>query len=489
MLKLARDSRVRCVALSNDGDVLVVGGFDKKVLLLDVHSGARLTSCPGADDTVRSVHLSADSRLMALGCEKRGKGCALLYALPEGELRHLWQHDKVVWCVRLSPDSQLLVACGYDMQMAVYATTTFEKLHSVKYPIFGGPAFIWSCEFSADSSRLAVGCWNSRAYLYELTYRPNSDKPSDRKLLTDATVDAAAAPPAAAEDSPLTVVELAVAVRADRVYAVSLDKDGRHMAVGGRDKKLALYTYNDGALDLRWEKLSEDFVYAVALSDDMQYCALGGTAKQVVVYAASTGLHLHTIALGATVWAVTLHTLPSGATQLVAGGEFSSIKVIDVREKKEVLHLPADETTFDIALSADSLAYTDGLVASVLGHAGANYSWQDAPCFHVVSSWVMAMLQREDELLHAISLLLARSPALVNARHPESGASLLHYVVYNTNLSKLVQVGALFHAALSRPPSRNPPPQETRARSPTPKAPGHPPDPPQRSLDRPPKKS
>ena len=28
---------------------------------------------------------------------------------------------------------------------------------------------------------------------------------------------------------PLTVHELAVAVRADRVYAVSLDKDGRHM--------------------------------------------------------------------------------------------------------------------------------------------------------------------------------------------------------------------------------------------------------------------
>ena len=167
ILKLARDSRVRCVALSNDGDILVVGGFDKKVLLLDVHSGARLTSCPGADDTVRSVHLSADSRLLALGCEKRGKGCALLYALvregcleprrfvclilvpeimaraltavhlcaqPEGELRHLWQHDKVVWCVRLSPDSQLLVACGYDMQMTVYATSTYEKLHSVKYP-------------------------------------------------------------------------------------------------------------------------------------------------------------------------------------------------------------------------------------------------------------------------------------------------------------------------------------------------------------------
>ena len=68
LLKLAREARVRCVALSTDGDLVVIGGFDKKVLVLDMHSGAKLTHLPGADDTVRSVHLSADSRLLALGC-------------------------------------------------------------------------------------------------------------------------------------------------------------------------------------------------------------------------------------------------------------------------------------------------------------------------------------------------------------------------------------------------------------------------------------
>ena len=33
LLKMQRDGRVRCVALSNDGSVLVVGGFDRKVSL------------------------------------------------------------------------------------------------------------------------------------------------------------------------------------------------------------------------------------------------------------------------------------------------------------------------------------------------------------------------------------------------------------------------------------------------------------------------
>ena len=86
-----------------------------------------------------------------MGCEKRGKGCALLYALPSCELCHRWEHAKVVWCVRVSPDSQILAACGYDMQMTLYATETYELLHRVKYPVFGGPSFIWSCAFSAST--------------------------------------------------------------------------------------------------------------------------------------------------------------------------------------------------------------------------------------------------------------------------------------------------------------------------------------------------
>lgn len=52
------------------------------------------------------------------------------------------------------------------------------------------------------------------------------------------------------------------------------------------------------------------------------------------------------------------------------------------------------------------------------------------------------MLQKEDELLQTMDLLLARSPALVNARHPTSGASLLHFVVYKTNSTKLLRVSS-----------------------------------------------
>ena len=91
-----------------------------------------------------------------------------------------------------------------------------------------------------------------------------------------------------------------------------------------------------GDLKLRWERASEDFVYTVALSNRMEYVALGGMAKTVDIFAAESGLHLHTIALGAPVWAITLLHTPNGTLHLAMGGEFSSIKVFNVHEKREV---------------------------------------------------------------------------------------------------------------------------------------------------------
>lgn len=42
------------------------------------------------------------------------------------------QHEKVVWVVRLSPDSKLLAACGYDMQMSLYSIHTKARIACIK---------------------------------------------------------------------------------------------------------------------------------------------------------------------------------------------------------------------------------------------------------------------------------------------------------------------------------------------------------------------
>lgn len=257
--KLHHDGRVRCVALSHDGACLVVGGFDRKVRLHGLQLGTQLVSLasPARGSVVRSVHLSSDSTVLAMGVEAAGAGSALLYDAAHGHvLLHEWKHEKPVWATRLSPDSESLAVGGYDMKLTVYSTHSFAQLQQIAYTPLGGPAFIWSLQWSASGTRLVVGCWNHHVYVYQC--------------------GGAAVAGGADEDggSPPPLTPLAEVSRSDRVYAVDIDAAGDHIVVGGRDKAVAMFDVSGApkAEVLEWDLETDDFVYTVALTDDME-CA------------------------------------------------------------------------------------------------------------------------------------------------------------------------------------------------------------------------
>lgn len=126
LVKAQQDGRVRCVALSNDGACLVVGGFDRKLRLHAVEDGTQLVAFSAVDRTamVRSVHLSPDSTLLAMGIEAQGRGSAQLFSATSRTLLHKWAHTKPVWSVRISPDRRFLAVGGYDMKLSLYSTTS-----------------------------------------------------------------------------------------------------------------------------------------------------------------------------------------------------------------------------------------------------------------------------------------------------------------------------------------------------------------------------
>ena len=72
--KMQREGRVRCVALTSSGGIVVVGGFDRKATLHNIEAGAEINHF-AADDVVRSVHLNSDSSRLAIGSDNKGKGC------------------------------------------------------------------------------------------------------------------------------------------------------------------------------------------------------------------------------------------------------------------------------------------------------------------------------------------------------------------------------------------------------------------------------
>ena len=132
-------------------------------MLLHVDDGTQLHHFDSSDDIVRSVHLSADASRLALGSDRQGRGVARLYDANSNELLAHLPHDKPVWCVRLSNNGALLAVAGYDCKLTVYDCSSRPEdrnfcapLQSIKYESTGGPAFIWSCAFSADNRMLAL---------------------------------------------------------------------------------------------------------------------------------------------------------------------------------------------------------------------------------------------------------------------------------------------------------------------------------------------
>ena len=170
-------------------------------------------------------------------------------------------------------------------------TVDFSNLQ-IPFAAAKGPAFIWSLNFSTDDEWLAVGCWNGGTTVYRVQRgefvddedevddaaaaaeaaaaaklqaimrgkkarqmaaaflgvmggvgAPSSEKPRrpslnprDRKWIAARDIARKAV---AASETRLT--KSATIQRTDRVYAVALDRTGRHLAIGGRDKRVVMF--------------------------------------------------------------------------------------------------------------------------------------------------------------------------------------------------------------------------------------------------------
>jgi len=457
LAKLARTGRVRCAILSSEGDAVLVGGFDKKASLLNIRAGAQLQKLPSEQELLRSVHMVRD--LIAVGCEsKDGMGCTLLYAALAASdevssatadgfsLLHKWEHTKAVWTARISRCATLLAAGGFDMALSLYSCKTYQLLQKISYPPVGGPAFIWSCDWSGDGEHLLVGCWNSRAYLYEVDRGLASSPMATKASWTagKAAVALMAGPKMGgggeqAGSAPEPLTEIATVQRSDRVYAVALDAMGRALVIGGRDKKLARFDLqtSDGSVKLRWEVTAEDFIYAVAASPLMHHVACGGPFKAVLLLDGRNGVQIAKLHFPGVIWAVTLAELPTGPV-LAVGGECPVITVLDIETQSDVLQMPVSETTFDICVTTDSLCFTEGKDMGIFGSI-SRYGWRDHPAFEVISSVMISLLSSEDQLLRCMRLILGANPAVVNSRSPVTGSTLVHFAVHNSSNTHLLE--------------------------------------------------
>ena len=250
------------------------------------------------------------------------------------------------WAHPFPRTDSLLAVAGYDCRLTLLNMITFDVFTYVNYKSSTGPAFIWSLAFAPDSRRLALGCWNGSAYLYDVPPRePNSAPRLARRVRLDRRSERPGSRWQVGEvpseedllnpDMPIKVMtETGCVQRSNRVYAVALDAHGKHMLVGGRDKRVAMYRVEDGAggLQLAWEHQAIDFVYTVALSTDQRFCVHGGTSKVVSVLDGFSGVQLFSVSTQGTVWSV---TLLDDATHMAFAGEINKVTVTNLQTQQE----------------------------------------------------------------------------------------------------------------------------------------------------------
>ena len=345
MWELRGATRWRCVAITPCAKYVLLGdqdGFVHRHCLLD---GADVSHIERRrKDVVRSVFLCPHHPRLAIGGDRSESGYVALYNVEGGkkELLCEFTHKRGVWCVRIDCGARLLAAAGSDSRVVVYDLSSFAMLQMIDFSSGAGRSDIRSLAFSTDGARLAVGSWNGNAHVYDVMLPGASTAPSpephqsisrseSEQLRHDVAARLSTTAPHAAGPGGEVLREVAVVERDDHVYAVALDANGRHLAVGGADKFVALYelkgarpprrstptaspksgllnvpTATVDAASVVWQTRPTDAIYSVALSSDCQFCCYGGCLRSLIVLDGKTGAVLYQHKVSGLIWAVSM---------------------------------------------------------------------------------------------------------------------------------------------------------------------------------------
>ena len=254
-VELRHGSRIRHFCLSDDGKLLAMLGFDKRVSLWDLDSpdfAVEPKFLPagsgGAGDIEGRIAISPDNRLLAIGLgddtrlvdletldertvvPRGGKWAlefsrdgqylaiatripdttAYLYRMADGELMRLDGHTHFITDVDFSPDSRLLATASGDQTIRLWDTEARTQVDVLR----GHTNEIKRVEFSSDGATLISGGHDGQILVWSAHQRSSSDWP--------------------------ITVERTVPGYEKRYGRASFSSDGRYLATRNRDDTVGL---------------------------------------------------------------------------------------------------------------------------------------------------------------------------------------------------------------------------------------------------------
>ena len=360
--RASSNERLRAVKISPGGDS-IAAAIEGKVQVWGIDHGAHYHSFDKIHNATRSISIDHGGHIVALGCDD---GEMLVFDLRLDTAVPQWAvtHASKVWCVAVSPDGAYVAAGDYADCVQVYASKSGAVLwHKASSWEGTGAPITWGLSFSGDSSMLAIGRWDTHAYLVETC-----------------------------------TWNLAASVkRSDCIFSVSLDHLGKRMGVGGRDKKAQVFSINsilkrptsetkrfglaDGKrqqrkkheLELIFSVQLDCFVQAVGLTPDGKILAVGCVDNAVYLYSVNTKLLLHAFAHGGAVHSM---AFSPDAKYLAVGGEHKTVHIWRISEHsppEHALALPRQGETTSVVFSRGSIGIVSSSRATIYGSGNNDY--------------------------------------------------------------------------------------------------------------------
>jgi WD40 repeat protein/transcriptional regulator with XRE-family HTH domain len=326
-----QSGRVYAVALTPDGKTLISGGEDAILRLWDVESGACRARLPGANDSIWSLALSYDGRLLACGCEER----IMLWDLTSLALLASWDaHREQVYALSFSSDSRFLASAGGDRLLRLWNIRDLSCIKTLE----GHSRRVYSLAVSADDRLLVSGSDDQTVRFWDLERGRcvRMLQGYSSQVRTVATSPDGQLFASSGDDGQVRLWDLGelrclrtMEGHTASVWTVTFDGQGRLLASSSEDGTVRLWQVETGQ-NFRILKGHAARVYMVAFSPDGSLLASGGADRTLRIWEVATGQCLHILREHrGRVYAVAYS--PDGRL-LVSGAEDQTICLWDTRD-------------------------------------------------------------------------------------------------------------------------------------------------------------